>query len=215
VTIARPLSGMRSAFLFRIKTTMKRSLIALALAAVLPISAQAGEISYSYVEGGYNRADGNGGNADGYFLDGSVSFSDDWYGAASYRKLTNNDLGIDVSLDETVLNLGYRHAMSDKADFIAEVGYVNIGADVEGMGSDSSDGYRVAAGFRGMLAPRFEGNVKAYYTKVSDLGDGEFGVRVGGVYNVNQTWGIVASYDHAKIVDESLNTRAVGVRASF
>jgi hypothetical protein len=207
-----PLHGI---FFFRTQKKMKRSLIALALSAVLPLSAQAGEIGYSYIEGGYNRADFSDGNADGYFLDGSFAFNENFYGAASYRKITNDDLGFDVSIDETTINLGYRQAMSDKADFIAEVGYVNLGFDADGLGSDSSDGYRVAAGFRGMLAPKFEGNIKAYYTKVSDLGDGEFGARVGGVFHINQTWGIVASYDHTKLFDEGINTWGLGVRASF
>jgi hypothetical protein len=202
------------AFLFQDLKIMKRSLIALALAAVLPLSAQAGEIGYSYVEGGYNRSSIDSIHATGYFLDGSVAFNEDFYGIASYRKVTNDDFGIDVSLDETALALGYRRGVSDKTDFIAEAGYLRIGADASGLGSDSADGYRVAAGFRGMLAPKFEGNIKAYYTKVSDS-DGEFGARVGGVYHVNQTWGIVASYDHTKLDGENLNTWGLGVRASF
>ena len=140
---------------------MKRSLIALALAAVLPLSVQAGEIPYSYVEASYLDSHVAGENGDGFGLAGSVGFSDSWYGSASYRRVDNNDYGIE--LDETTVNLGWRHALSDKADFIAELGYVDVGA----------------------------------------------------VYQLNDTWGITASYDTTKLFDERINTWGLGIRASF
>ena len=194
---------------------MKRSLIALALAAVLPLSVQAGEIPYSYVEASYLDSHVAGENGDGFGLAGSVGFSEAWYGSASYRRVDNNDYGIE--LDETTVNLGWRHALSDKADFIAELGYVDVGADVDGFGSDSANGYRLAAGFRGMLAPKFEGSIKAYYTDISDAdwGGSEFGARLGAVYQLNDTWGITASYDTTKLFDERINTWGLGIRASF
>ncbi len=190
---------------------MKYSLMALALAAALPLSAQANDLSYSYIDGGYARSSVAGESADGFFLDGSFKFSDDFYGALAYRKISENG----ASLDEKLATLGYRHPMTDTSDFIAELSYLNIGADAGSFGSDSANGYRVGAGFRGMLAPRFEGNIKAYYSKVKDLGGGKFGASIGGVFHINQTWGIVGSYDHAKLVGENINTWSVGVRASF
>ena len=195
---------------------MKRSIIALALAAALPLSAQAGEIKYNYVEAGYNNADFLGDNGTGFYGEGSFAFNEKFYGTVSYRSATNDDLGIDVSLDETVVNLGYRMSTSDKVDFIAEVGYVNVGLDIEDIASDNADGYRVAAGFRGMLAPKFEASIKGYYTDLGgENGGGEFGARVGGVFHINQTWGIVGSFDTTELGDESINTWGLGVRASF
>ena len=145
---------------------MKRSLIALALASILPISAQAGELNYNYVEAGYINSHFDGEGGDGFSVAGSAAFNENFYGTASYRRVKNSDFGI--TLDETTLNLGWRHALTEKADFIAEVGYVDVGADIDGLGSDSANGYRVAAGFRGWFAPNFEGNIKAYYTDISD-----------------------------------------------
>ena len=194
---------------------MMRSIFALALAAALPLSAQAGELNYSYVEASYLDSRFAGENGDGFGLTGSVGFSDIWYGSASYRRVDNNDFG--VELDETTVNVGWHHALSEKADFFAELGYVDVGGDIDGIGSDSANGYRVAAGFRGMLAPKFEGSVKAYYTDISDAdwGGSELGARVAGVYHINQTWGITASYDTTKLFDERINTWGLGVRASF
>jgi hypothetical protein len=194
---------------------MKRSLIALALAAALPLSAQAGELNYKYVEGGYINSHFDGESGDGFNLAGSVSFNPNFYGTASYRRVENSDFGI--TLDETTVNLGYRHAMNDKADFIAEVGYVDVGADIDELGSDSANGYRVAVGIRGQMASNFEGDIKAYYTDISDAdwGGSELGFRVGAQYHINDTWGITASYDTTKLFDESINTYGIGVRASF
>jgi len=91
--------------------------------------------------------------------------------------------------------------------------YVNYGADAGGNSGDSN-GYRVAAGFRGMLAPHFEAGIKATYTDVSDL-DSEFGVGVNAIWHINQTWGIVGAYDHTSLLDEGMDTWSLGVRASF
>lgn len=194
---------------------MNRSLIALALAAILPISAQAGELNYNYVEAAYIDSHIDGENGDGFSFLGSLAFNENFYGTASYRRAKNSDYGL--TLDETTVNLGYRRALSDKADFVAEVGYVDVGADIDGLGGDSANGYRVALGFRGMLAPKFEGNIKAYYTDISDAdwGGSELGFRVGAHYSINPTWGITASYDTTKLFDESINTWGLGLRASF
>lgn len=152
-----------------------------------------------FVEAGYVRADIVDESGDGFFAKGSVAFGESFYGHASYQEATNDDLGFDVSLNETVLGVGYRHAMGTNVDLIAEASYVNLGAeiDVDGFGSDSSDGYRAAVGVRGMMTPQFEGTLKGYYTEISDLDDGEFGLQVGAVFHINQTWGIVRPHQAA------------------
>lgn len=190
---------------------MKRTLIALALAAALPLSAQAGELNYNYVQGGYVNSHISGTNLPGWSLDGSVKFNDMFYGTASYRNVDKSG----VQLDESTVNFGFRHAMSDKADFIAEIGYINYGLDY-GSSSANVDGYRVAGGFRGFLGEKFEGTVKINYTDVN--GDGssssEFGGGVSGTYHINDTWGITGSYDSTKLGD-TISTWGLGVRASF
>lgn len=198
---------------FHLKTQL---VLALALAAA-PFAACANDLNYNFIEAGYVRADIVDESGDGFFAKGSVAFGESFYGHASYQEATNDDFGFDISLDETVLGVGYRHPMGTNVDLIAEASYVNLGAeiDVEGFGSDSSDGYRAAVGIRGMMTPQFEGSLKGYYTEISDLDDGEFGLQVGAVFHINQTWGIVATYDHTKLLDENLNSARIGVRVSF
>jgi hypothetical protein len=195
---------------------MKRALLGLALLAILPMSAQAADgdtsgVSYSYIEGTYQSSNWLDEDFDGFGIAGSVAFADSWYGSAAYRKVSNGDF--DVDLDESNVNIGWHTRLADKADFFAELGYVNFGASI-GSDDDNSNGYRVGAGFRGMLAPNFEAGIKATYTDVSDL-DSEWGVGVNAIWHINTTWGIVGSYDHTKLADEGMDTWSLGVRASF
>jgi hypothetical protein len=203
---------------------MKRALLGLALVAILPLSAQASDdnsnsshasgVSYNYVEANYASTDWLGANFDGFGVAGSLGFGDNWYGSLTYRQVRNGDA--DVTLDDSSINLGWHTAMSDKADFLAEVGYARAGADVGGFGSGSSDGYRAAVGIRGMMAPNFEGQVKAEWKKINDTGSsGEFGASVGATYHFGETWGLTASYEHSKLIGENMNTWGLGVRASF
>ena len=65
-----------------------------------------------------------------------------------------------------------------------------------------------------MVGPHFEVGGKATYTNVSDL-DSEFGVEVNAIYHFTPTWGVTASYQHANLLEENMDTWGVGVRASF
>ena len=198
---------------------MKRAILGLALAALLPVSAQAADesnnasgVSYNYIEAQYINADIFGEDVDGFALAGSFGFGNNFYGSANYRQIDEDG----ASLDLTDVNLGWHHALSDQADFLAEIGYARLGADVDGFGSDSADGYRAAVGFRGKLASNFEGQIKASWTKIDDLGsDGEFGAAVQATYHFTPTWGVTGSYEHMSILDEDVNVWGLGIRASF
>jgi opacity protein-like surface antigen len=193
---------------------MKRALLGLALAALLPVSAQAADnaVSYNYVEGGYTNADWAEGDFDGFSLAGSIGFADHWYGSATYRQVDDNDF--DVTLDETTINLGWHTAIQQNVDFFAELGYVNLGVDIEDFDSESENGYRAGLGVRAMVAPNFELKGKVSYTDISEL-DGEFGVGVGAVWHFNPTWGITGSYEHTQLLDEDMDIWGLGIRASF
>jgi len=179
---------------------MKRTLIALALVAILPISAQASELSYSFVEANYASLDGD---YDGWGLRGSIAFNENFYGTASYSNF--DVLGFDVGY--TDIGLGYHHAISDKADFLTEVAYLN--ADALGT---NIDGYRISAGVRGQLSDNFEGLVKANYQDASSGGgSGDFSGTLGGHFKFNETWGITGEVEFA----DSDTAYLIGLRARF
>lgn len=180
---------------------MKRSLLALALAAVLPLSAQASDLSYTYIEGNYVNVDSD---ADGFGVRGSIAFgASDFYGFGNYANVEVDDTNFDIDMSE--FGVGYHHAVSDKADLLAEVAYVNIDTDF-----GDGDGYRASVGLRGSLSERFEGLVKANYLDGSDV-DGDFSGTVGGQYKFNPTWGLTGEVEFA----DGGQTYLAGVRASF
>ena len=182
---------------------MKRSLIALALVALLPLSAQADDkLSYSYVEGNYVNVDGD---ADGYGVRGSIEFGEsNFYGFGSYNMVEVDDVNVDI--DFTDIGLGYAHEISPNADLISEIAYVN--ADVDGLGS--ADGYRASVGIRGSFSDKFEGLVKANYVDGSNV-DGDFSGTVGAQYKFTQTWGMTGEVEFG----DGGETYLVGLRASF
>jgi len=182
---------------------MKRSLIALALVALLPLSAQADDkLSYTYLEGNYVNVDDN---ADGFGVRGSIEFgASNFYGFGSYNMVETDAFNIDI--DFTDVGLGYAHSISENADLISEIAYVN--ADVDGFGSE--DGYRASVGLRGSLSDNFEGLVKANYVDGNNV-DGDFSGTLGAQYKFTQTWGATGEVEFAN----GDQTYLVGLRASF
>ena len=191
---------------------MKRSLIALALAAVLPLSAQAGELSYNYVQLDYNRAsvDDLDADPDGFGLKASAALGDKFYLFGSYMKLSDTIEGFDVDLDQSQVGFGYHHAINDKADLLAELSYINAKVDIEDVGSGSGDGYRASFGVRGQMAENFEGYAKANWTDAKDA-DGEVSGTLGALFKINATWGINAEAEFG----DGATIWGLGVRASF
>lgn len=184
---------------------MKRSLMALALLAALPVAAQASGLDYSYLQAGYSSSRLAGVDFDGWNLKGSVAFGETFYGVAGYE--TGSKSGVD--LDQTQVGLGYRHGVSDTTDLFGEASYVRD--HVTGF---SDNGWSVAGGVRSMVAPNVELNGKVTYTDVNNFGKG-WGAGVGAVYRFNKTWGAFASYDYSDRDGTDLKTWGIGVRASF
>jgi len=88
---------------------MKRALFALALAAALPMSAQASELSYSFVELDYvnSRAEILSSafyGTEGYGLRGSYGFAENYYVSGGY---TNSDFDASGSLNADPWDLGF------------------------------------------------------------------------------------------------------------
>lgn len=207
---------------------MKKTL-ALALAlATAPFAASAGELSYTFVEGGWTRlaiddtASGDP-NANGGYVRGSYDLGAGFnvIGSASrastdYRILT---LNTDIDLTQYELGLGYHKGLSDQVDFIAELGYdrLEIDVDVNGIGSgdDSISGGRGALGLRAQFNDVVEGSLKANYYDGGDF-EGTWTGVVGAQFKFSPMWGVTAEIEHGELVSNNDDTRySVGVRASF
>lgn len=199
----------------------KQIALALALAAA-SFAADAGELSYSNIEAGYSRTDLEIGSdlddatMSGFALRGSAEVGESFYLFGAYESGSDNDYmvaGLDVDLTQYQAGVGFHHGLSDKADFLAELSYVNAEVEVDAFGFNASedvDGYRASVGFRGAFSEHFEGLIKANYTDGSDF-DGEFTGTLGAHIKFNQTWGLVAETELGSDSKKYL----IGVRASF
>jgi Ax21 family sulfation-dependent quorum factor len=193
---------------------MKRSLLALVMLAALPLTAQAAQPNYNYLEADYvsiNIQDVDDmDNAEGFGLRGSWAMTDSFYLFGSYLSGSTEISEVDVDVDQSQLGVGFRHGVTETTDFIAELSWLNQSIDVEGLGEEDGNGGRLSAGFRHSFDPKFDGFVKANYTDGNDF-DGDFSGTVGAFVKFNETWGITAEAE----VGGDADIYTLGVRASF
>jgi len=176
---------------------MKRILLAALAAAVLPLAAQADDLSYTYLQAGYNAAhnDNSGRDTHGWSGDGSYALGEHFQVLAGFAH-SNRDLPSDpnASVNAWRLGAGFHTPIGGKTDFVADVDYHQ--ASIDGVNRDTKR-YSGELGVRSALAPRFEGWALAGYSHAHDPnGDGRnngevFG-KLGGQYKFNKNWGLVA-----------------------
>jgi Ax21 family sulfation-dependent quorum factor len=188
---------------------MSQRIVALLLLAALPLSARAGELTYSYVEAGYSRIpdilgvavfpSGESGTDDGTGMEinGSWDFGVGLFGFGGYRSvdasvsLPSSVFSTDLSVDEWTLGLGYHYGLSDSMDLVARLGARRAEVESGLVKSTDLDGYFSEVGVRSQLASRFEGYLYAGYER-PEGGEGDTYGRVGAQFKFNPSWGLVA-----------------------
>jgi Ax21 family sulfation-dependent quorum factor len=190
---------------------MKRSparstLAALTLLAALPFAASAADgVSYTYVEGGYTATNSDGGDADGWAINGSGAIAPNFHVFGGY---SNQEIdGTNIDFDQWRLGLGYNHEINSSVDLLTRIAYEKFDA---GSNADF-DGWSVEAGVRGAFTPNLEGYALAGYEDYDHGIDGEFYGRLGAQVKFNPTWGISGD---VKFVDSDTQY-FIGPRASF
>lgn len=181
---------------------MKKTLIAFALLAALPMAAFAGEadLKYTYVEGGYANLNGD---ADGAYLRGSAELGQSnfyLFGEAARVE----DSGFDATLGE--VGVGYHHALGARTDLLGELAYDHVDTDF-----GDTDGYRASAGVRHAFAPRFNGLAKVNYRDL-DSADSDFSLTLGGEYKFNDRWSLAGE---AELGEHDAEQYRLGVRYNF
>lgn len=201
---------------------MKKSL-ALALLACAPFaSAQAAELQYGYVEASYSHATMNVEvvNADvtdaGFGLKAGMAFGDRFYGEIGTHKETFDG----AKLSPSDLTVGFRHAMAQNVDFIAEASYLGVNARIDGE-NYHNDGVRAAAGVRAAVGEHVELGAKLTWTDVENMDD-VVGVNVHGQVKFDDHWGVVGQYHYNEyaytyygLVGTKMDNWQLGVRYSF
>ena len=169
---------------------MYKKLLGLSLA-LLAFPAFAGDISYNYVELGYQKIDiddpgiGEDVDGDGFGANASFEMGDSWFFRIGYSQ-ADFDFGID--LDEASAGIGWHTTMSNSADFYALIQYVRAEASISGFsGSVDEDGVGAEIGVRGMVSDKVELAGSIAYVDLGDAGDGtSFGAQV--LYNFTQNF---------------------------
>lgn len=169
---------------------MFRKLLVTSLA-LLAFPAFANDISYNYVQLGYQKIDiddpgiGFDVDGDGFGVAGSFELNDSWFVGIGYSQ-ADFDFGID--LDELAAGVGWHTTMSNNSDFFALLQYVRAEASISGLpGSLDEDGFGFTIGVRGMVTENIEIGGSIGYIDLGDAGDGtSFGANV--LYNFTENF---------------------------
>ena len=192
---------------------MLRKFCGLALLA-LAAPTLAADISYNYIEAGYQEIDidddllgGFDVDGDGYGIGGSFELNENWFIGASYSK-ADFDFGVDLT--QLSLGAGYHVPLTDNTDFYGTLAFVRAEVSTSGFGSVDDDGYAATIGVRGMIGDRFELNGSLGYVDLGDGGDGtSFGA--GLLYSFTDTVAAGLSLD----IDEDITAYGIGFRVYF
>lgn len=166
---------------------MKRHLLALSLLAALPFAAAAQDsgLNYNYLQGGYVATDTDGGDADGWGIDGSVAIHPNWHLFAGYTQQKTDDF--DIKLKNSRFGVGFNYPVGASTDLVAKLAYENFDTDLRG--ADNLDGYSAEVGARSAFTDNFEGYAMAGYED-GDEYDGDFYGRLGAQVKFTPNWGI-------------------------
>lgn len=189
-------------------------IVAAALAVAMPLAANAAEPSYDYLGLGYSKAslsDNSGGN--GYQLDGSYGFADNWFVAADYNHNSFNGgfLTGGFFTQAYTLTVGGHLPITDSADFVGRFSYANdhwkqgpstnLFPGFVVATSDTKSGYDLGFGIRAMVLDQLELN--AFVDEDSaglvshDHDHSETIGSVGAMYNFTSELGLGVSYAHS------------------
>ena len=181
---------------------MFRKLLGLSMT-LLALPAFAGDISYNYVELGYQKIDldeelspGISIDGDGFGIAGSFEIAESWFIGLSYAQ-ADFDLGIDnIDLDEMAVGAGWHTTMSNNSDFYALLQYVRAEATLTGFDSVDEDGIGFEIGVRGMVTDNIELAGSIAYVDLGDAGDGtSFGAKMLYEFTDNFAAGVFLDFD--------------------
>lgn len=174
-------------------------------------TANAGDLSYTYAEGGFGRVDlDNIDTGDSYFLGGSLAFGTNWLGFAEYSKSDFSQAGADANVDQFQIGFGGHFPMTDAVDFVGKLAYVDESVDVNtpfGNGTADDSGYMLSAGVRTQVLEKLDLTGAVEYVDFGDSDD--TGLSLRGLYEFTDMFSLGAR------VGYSDNSSAYGVFARF
>ena len=141
----------------------------IAASALLPISAQADDLIYTFWNAAYVRADFSPPASselsdfrmDGFGLGGSVEVTDRVFVFGSYADVNDMSAGSNLSERTYGVGAGYAWPLAESFDVVGRLGYIHADAS-DGYYKLSDDAYAIGAGLRGRVLDsiEFEGGVQ-------------------------------------------------------
>jgi hypothetical protein len=195
----------------------KPTLIAVTAACTLgfgtaPISAT--ELSYTFIEGGYQDVDLDHPDADGdgFTLRASFEITPMFHvfgGYSSSDLELSGPLGGNVDYDHWELGAGLSYALTERVHFVAEASYINAEIDLAD-GRIDDDGYGLYAGVRSRfhVPVQLEGGLK--YVNVGDVSE-DLLVKLAAHYFITDRWATGLSLD----MGDDSTTWGLNVRWQF
>jgi long-subunit fatty acid transport protein len=199
---------------------MQKVLILAAALVIAPLAVQAAAPDYNYLDLGFSKASistFSGGK--GYQLDGSYSFANYWFVAASYGR--NNFSGGALTggffTTDEVLTVGGHLALTDSLDLVGRVAYAsdrwkqgpstNLFPGFSVSTEDLQDGYAFGFGIRAMLLDQLELNAFIDRNNAGlmshDHTRAETTASVGAMYKMTDDFGLGLSYARGTESDAS------------
>jgi hypothetical protein len=168
---------------------MKR-FIAVSSALLMAAPVMAGELSYNYIEGSYQRIELDAGafdvSADAFSIGGSFELGENAFIFAGYNT-ADFDEGIDLS--QLDLGVGYAVAISANTDVYGKIAWVTTEVDANGFNSLDDSGIGAAIGIRSMVSPAVELFGEISYVDLDEAGDGT-AIGGGAWWNLNESFAL-------------------------
>jgi hypothetical protein len=139
-------------------------------------AAQAAELSWTYAEVGYNKADAaDDFETDAYDIKGSVGFAGIWHASLDYLDGTADNSGSgnnDLDFDGFRLVVGAHPQLTPNTQLVTDLTYFDYDYDGGEGATGNSDGYGVGLGLRHSLTDKVELLGEIWYTDGSVDQDG-------------------------------------------
>ena len=197
----------------------KTSLIAGALLLAAG-SANAADLSYSYVDFGYDMLtlDVAGTDLDGdrMVVEGSFDVTNMLFVEGGYNASSFDDFGVELNIDQIYAGIGAHHSLSPNADVYGSIGFLMDDSEVNsGFGNTSDDdtGYYLRPGIRGMVGNNVELFGEYQYVDIYD--DSSTSFELGGRYYFNSMSAVTLKYITGDYGDFDYDGFGLGVRVGF
>jgi hypothetical protein len=171
----------------------------------------AGDLSYNYIEGGYQRIELDAGpfdvSADAFSIGGSFELGENAFLFADYDT-ADFDEGIDLSAFE--IGAGYAVPISSNVDFYGKLAWVTTELSANGFDSLDDSGIGAAIGVRGMVTPALELFGELSYVDLDQAGDGT-AIGGGAWWNLNEMFALGLNIE----TDDDTTAYGAAVRVYF